>query len=293
MNWDDLRIFLCVARTQRLNAAARELGVDATTIGRRLARLERDVDATLFEQGPAGYVLTERGRALVEHAEAAEQAALRFGGDVTGEAGPGGTVRVSVVEGFGTWIVARALPDFHRRHPRIVIDLVAGSGVLSPSRREADIAIMLARPQHGPLVARRLTDYRLGLYASPAYLDSAGMPGARTHLLDHSIVGYVPDHIFTPELDYLGEVLPGLEPAIRSTSINAQWEMIAGGGGIGVLPRFMAAEDARLVPVLADDVSILRSFWLVMHRDMRRFARIAAFSQWIDEAVAQRRDVLL
>jgi DNA-binding transcriptional LysR family regulator len=159
LNWDDLKIFLAVARQQKLAAAARLLGIDATTISRRIDRLAADLGTPLFEQSSAGHQLTAGGTQLLRHAEAVERSALAARADVTGERGLlSGVVRVSVAEGFGTWIVARHLAAFRAAHPDIVVELIASSGFLNPSKREADLAVMLARPTSCPLVARRLAD---------------------------------------------------------------------------------------------------------------------------------------
>src|SRR3546814_612287 len=124
----------------------------------------------LFELSPQGHVLTSHGRALLPAAETAERGALNGLNSITGSnAGLGGLVRVSLSEGFGTWVVARRLHQFREAHPDIAVELAISSGFLSPSKREADIAIMLARPRAGPLVTRKLTDYALGLYAARTY----------------------------------------------------------------------------------------------------------------------------
>lgn len=286
LDWDDLRIFLAVARARKVAPAARALGIDATTIGRRLARLSKALEAELFEYAGGERALTEKGQALMHHAESAESAALAAVEDVTGEQRSlAGQVRLSVAEGFGTWVLAPGIADFHARHPGIRLDIITASGFLNPSKREADMAVMLARPQRGRLTVRRLGDYRLHLYATPAYLAQAGRPEQRAALRQHVLVGYVPEFIFSPELDYLGEVEPGLEAAMRSTSINVQHRMISGHAGIGVLPDFIGNRDPALMPVMPGEIEITRSFWLVTHGDLAGVARVAAVSTWLAERV--------
>lgn len=285
-DWDDLRIFLAVARARRVAPAARSLGIDATTIGRRLQRLERALGTDLFEMAAGERALTGRGQALLRHAESIESAALAAMEDVTGqERRLSGQVRLSVAEGFGTWLLAPGLADFHARHPGIRMDLITASGFLNPSKREADMAVMLARPQRGRLSVKRLGDYRLHLYASPAYLERAGRPDSPSALRGHALVGYVPEFIFSPELDYLDEVEAGLEANLRSTSINMQHRMVAEGAGIGVLPDFIAGHDPSLVRLMGERIEITRSFWLVTHGDLRQLARIAAVATWLQERV--------
>ena len=287
MNWDDLRIFLCVARARKVAPAARTLGIDATTIGRRLTRLATGLGAPLFETIGGERQLTPRGEALFAHAETIESAALAAMGEIGGDARSlSGQVRLSVAEGFASWVLAPALPAFHRANPDIRVDLVTASGFLNPSKREADMAVMLARPRTGRLVAVKLGDYALGLYAARAYLADHPAPAQIEDLTAHSLIGYVPEFIYAPELDYLGEIGSGLEARLRSTSINVQHRMIAAGAGIGVLPAFIADRDPALVPLLPDTATIRRSFWLVTHSDVRRLARIEAVAAWLKACVA-------
>ncbi|WP_176590742.1 LysR family transcriptional regulator [Sphingobium sp. EM0848] len=285
-DWDDLRVFLAVARTRKIAPAARALGIDATTIARRLARLEQSLGPELFEVGAGERTLTIRGQALLRHAESIESAALAAMEDATGqEHHLSGQVRLSVAEGFGTWVLAPGLADFSRRHPGIRLDLITASGFLNPSKREADMAVMLARPQRGRLSVRRMGDYRLHLYASPDYLARAGTPKSSEELSDHVLVGYVPEFIFSPELDYLDEVEAGLEADLRATSINMQHRIITEGAGIGVLPDFIAGRDSALMPVMAEKVEITRSFWLVTHGDLKKLPRIGAVASWLQERI--------
>lgn len=294
-DWSDLQAFLAIARAGQLSRAGRAMGVDATTMGRRLRRLEARLGATLFEQTREGQVLTETGERLLVQVEAMAQAAGAIGESSAAAGGPqlAGTLRVSVSEGFGSWFLARLVPEFAVRHPGLTLDLVASSGFLSLSKREADIAVMLSRPKAGPMLARKLSDYALRLYASPAYLADRGTPARVADLAEnHRLVGYIPDLIYAPELRYLDEFHPGLSPQLRSSSINAQHQLIAAGAGIGVLPCFIGDADPGLVPVLPAR-RIERSFWLVTHRDTHQLARIRAGKDWIQAAVQQHREVLL
>lgn len=293
MNWDDLRVFLAVARSPTLAEASRALGIDPTTVGRRLARLANAFDATLIEPGPAGQILTAYGRKLLAYAETVEKAATSAKGDLAGERGLlAGTIRVSVSEGFGTWVIARHLRTFHEANPAIRVELVATNGFLSPSKREADLAIMLAQPSGGPLRVRKLTEYRLKLYAAAAYIEQHGAPKTIADLKRHALIGYIPDFIYADELRYLDEIGKDLEPALVSSSINVQHSLTAASSGIGVLPCFIGDEDHRLVRVL-DDRTIARSFWLVVHKDVRRLDRVDAFIEWLNALVQSLQPVVL
>lgn len=288
-DWDDLRIFLAVARSRQLAPAARSLGMDATTVGRRLRRLATALQSELFEVEAGERRLTEQGQALFAHAETIESTALNALGEVGGGSTQAtGHVRLSVAEGFATWVLAPHLPEFRARHPDIRLDLVTASGFLNPSKREADVAVMMARPRHGRLIAAKLVDYRLRLYAAQTYLDEHGPVSSIGELGRHALIGYVPEFLYSPELDYLGEVAPGLDASLRSTSINVQYRAIASGAGIGVLPRFIGDQDQGLAMLFPEEVDIQRSFWLVTHSDMRRLARIDAVLGWLRDAATGR-----
>ena len=145
------------------------------------------------------------------------------------------------------------------------------------------MAVMLARPQRGHLAVRKLADYTLHLYASPAYLAARGAPAAREQLHEHMLIGYVPEFLYWPELDYLDEVQAGLEASLRSSSIGMQRQLILDGAGIGVLPDFIVADDETLVRLFPEEVEIARSFWLVTHPEMAKLARILAVSDMLRE----------
>ncbi|KKC27296.1 LysR family transcriptional regulator [Sphingomonas sp. SRS2] len=286
LDWDDLRIFLVLARMRKAAPAAQALGIDVTTLSRRITRLQSALNASLFETIGGERRLTERGETLFAHAEEVESATLAAIGDVSGDSSSlSGHVRLSVAEGFATWVLAPALPAFQQGHPEIRLDLVTASGFLNPSKREADMAVMLARPRSGRLVASKLGNYSLRLYAAATYLAARHTPDRIEDLRRHPLIGYVPEFIYSPELDYLSEVGAGLSAAARSTSINVQHRLIASGTGIGVLPAFIGDRDPSLRPLLPDLVNIRRSFWLVTHSDLRRLARIEAVADWLKSSV--------
>lgn len=292
-DWNDYQAFLAIARAGQLARAASAMGVDATTMGRRLRRLEARVGATLFEQTREGQVLTEAGEAMLVDVEAMEQAASRIAESAAVSGGLSGLLRVSLSEGFGTWFVAPRVHGFTEAHPRLMVDLVASTGFLSPSKREADLAVTLSRPRAGPVIAGKLSDYALRLYAASAYLVVHGAPERPADLTArHRLVGYVPDLLFAPELRYLAEIEPDLSAALRSSSIITQYRMIAAGAGIGVLPCFIGDDDPALVPILPER-RITRSFWVVTHKDTHNLARVRAFKDWLTGVVAAERGRLL
>jgi DNA-binding transcriptional LysR family regulator len=287
-NWDDLRYFLAVARSKTLSSAATTLNVDATTVGRRLERLSESLNSSLFETGSGGQTLTASGEALLRYAEDVERNIVSANAMLSGERSRlTGTVRISLSEGFASWIVARHLPAFRDLHPGIRLETVTTNGFLNPSKREADLAVMLARPVKGPLVARKLTDYTLGLYASNDYVGKHGQPESVPELSSHTLIGYIPDFIYAEELRYLGEVNDSLSPEFSSSSINAQYAMTRSGLGIAILPHFIGRQVRSLAQILQPRVRISRSFWIVVHRDLQRVARVRAVIDWLDDITRQ------
>lgn len=291
-DWDDLRYFLSVARAGRLTVAARRLGADHATVSRRITSLETALKAKLFERRPHGYQLTAQGEQLLANAEAIETQALAAQSEIGGaDLSLSGAVRIGTPDGLGSMFLAARITALAERYPELEIQLVAMSRIPSLSKREADIAISLNPPREGRIVARKLSDYDLALYAAPAYLEQAPPIKSVQDLFDHRVVGYIDNLIYTPELDYLDEVAKGLRPRIQSSSILAQLAATEAGAGVCVLPRFMTAR-SNLVRVLPDAVTLTRSFWLIVHADLRDVARIRATMDFLVREMRAARDVL-
>ena len=159
-------------------------------------------------------------------------------------------------------------------------------------KREADIAVILSRPKAGHVIAQKLATYKLRLYASKAYLARKSLPSTLDELgTEHDLIGYIPDLIYAPELNYLDDLVPGLKPDIRSSSIIAQHRLVSVGAGIGVLPCFIGDIDKALIPIFPAN-SISRNFWLVTHRDNRSLERIRAGKDWLTQIVREDTDLL-
>ena len=164
MNWDDVRIFLAIARSGQILGAARRLGLNHATVARRLTSLEADLKAQLFTRRPSGTELTRAGEDFLLAAERME-AEMLSARALVGDASVtiSGTVRIGAPDGFGVAFLAPRLGELTRIHPDLNIELVPVPRSFSLSRREADIAITVERPNQGRLVASKLVDYRLGL----------------------------------------------------------------------------------------------------------------------------------
>ena len=285
-DWNDLRAFLAVARTGRLTAAAGRLGLDHSTLSRRIAGLEHGLKAKLFDRSPTGYTLTEQGTRLLPIAEDMERLALSGAESVGGSAASvEGTVRIGSPEGFGSWFLAPRIPPLAELYPQLRVQLVAASAQFSLSKRDADIVISVSRPPAGRLTVSRLIDYDLALYAAPAYLGRHPPIAAPADLKGHRFVTYIEDLLHFPELDFVRQVAPEGCTALESSNLVAQLRATLAGAGLCVLPAFLAAGDPRLVRVLADEVTLTRSLWLIVHQDLAELARVRAVVRFIREAV--------
>lgn len=282
LDWNDLYFFLAVARAGRLTVAARRLGVDHTTVSRRIAALERALGTRLFNRLASGYTLTPSGERLLMSAEEMETVAGTIVSDVGGaDVAISGAVRIGAPDGFGSYFLAPRLGSLVARHPGLELELIAMPRVFSLSKREADIAIGLSRPDAGRLHASKLTDYELGVYAASAYLAHAAPIRDRSELAAHPFIGYAEDFIFTPELDYIPLLLRDIRPAIRSSNIIAQLNATQAGAGLCVLPCFMAQQHPELIRLYPQDIQLKRTFWLIVHADVRRLARVRATADFI------------
>lgn len=293
-DWNALKSFLAIARSGRLTAAARALGIDHSTLNRRVNALEEALGAKLFERGPTGYGLTGQGKRLLASAEAMERAAIGVLRDVAEETQAiSGTVRIGAPDGLGTSFLAPRLGHLIDRHPGLDVQLVTRPRLFSLSQREADIAIALARPGKGRLKARKLIDYELGLYASRDYIARNGEIGDRDALAGHRLIGYIDEMIYAPQLDYLPQVISETRPHIASSNLLAQQQATLAGHGLCVLPAFMVTGDDRLVRVLPRQVALLRTFWLVTHEDLADLGRVRVTADFIVEQVRAARRLFL
>jgi DNA-binding transcriptional LysR family regulator len=293
-DWSNLRAFLAVARTGRLTAAAGRLGFDHATVSRHICALEQALEARLFDRSPTGYTLTAQGERLLPTAEQIEALTVAAAGEVQGaDLAVSGSVRVGAPEGFGSYFLAPRLAGLAEIHPDLEIELVAIPGVLSLSKREADIAVALSRPREGRLLARKLTDYSLSLYGAPAYLEARPPLTTRAQMTDHRFIGYIEDLLYAPELDYMDAPDARITVQLRSSNLIAQLRAAAAGAGLCVLPDFIAASEPGLVRVLPGQVGLTRTFWLLTHADLKGLARVRAVADFITEAVQAARSELL
>ena len=275
MDWDDLRVFLAVARAESLSGAGRGLKIDPATVGRRVARLEEDLGARLFVKGPQGYGLTEAGLRFLAHAERAETVIEGAAEALSRPEGLTGQIRIGAPDGCANYLLPQVLARICDANPGLEVQIVALPRVFNLSKREADMAIAVSRPEAGRLTVQKLTDYRLHLAASRDYL--ARHPVRADDLAAHRFVGYIPDMIFDKELDYLASIGVAQVP-LASNSVSVQLNWLRHGAGLGVVHDFALPAAPELVRVLPEQIELTRAFWLIRHADDGRVDRLNRFA---------------
>lgn len=276
-DWDRLRLVLLLGRGGTLSAAARTLGVDHTTVARRLEGLERDLGAPLFERGPGGFAATPLGDAMLAAAE-------RMEAEVTGllrrldgaEAGVSGTVRLTTTGHLAAHVFAPALPGLLRRHPRLRLELVGDNRSLDLPKREADLAVRMGRPDTPGLVSRRLAELGFALYAA------AGDPRG---FEEQAFIGYDDATAGAPAERYLASLVPPHRVVLRSNAIITMIEAVRAGLGCAVMPCYAAEGDPTLRRVAAPRGMPPVTLWLLYHEDLRRSPRLRAAVGFVDEVL--------
>lgn len=294
LDWDNLRVFLELTRSQGLVDAAKKLGIDHSTVSRRIKRFEEQVGSQLFDRNNHGYTLTADGYRLVEYAERIESTVYA----ATEELGDhnrllSGQVRLGATEGFGTFVLAPHIAHFCARNPHISVDMLPMPRFVNLSKREADISVTIERPLSGNYVVTKLADYALKLYATRSYLETHAPVRSVADLEQHPFIGYIDDLVFSEELRYKDTIAPEAFRAFRSTSVAAQYTAARSGQALAILPCFLAQQCDDLVPVLDQQVDIMRSFWLVAASEQRQVARVSALWSYLRECIEPNRDFLL
>ncbi|WP_330214053.1 LysR family transcriptional regulator [Pseudomonas sp. Z18(2022)] len=284
MNWDDARVFLAVCRESTLRGAARVLGVDQATVGRRVNALEKSLNATLFLRTSEGYALTAVGEAALQSVERMERSALDLERQVQGlDDRLTGTVRVTTTDSLAIDFLIPAIARLHDAHPDVRVQMDASTQFLNLAKREADIAVRNTRPDNPDLIARRIARWPVGLFASQVYIDRYGAPEPGSLFEGHDLVVYQPHLQSQKDLTLVSEPLGrGRIVAALSSSLLVR-RSIAAGLGIGEIPLICGERDGlvRLWPERTRPLPY--DVWLVTHADLRHTARVRVV---IDEIVA-------
>ncbi|MEP2641668.1 LysR family transcriptional regulator [Roseobacter sp.] len=278
-NWDDLRLFLAVAREESLSGAGKILRLDPATLGRRMQRLEAALQATLFAKSPQGYALTEAGQSLLARAETAERAMRNVVAELPVDTETlSGQIRIGAPDGSANYLLPQVCAAICDQNPDLDVQIVALPRVFNLSRREADMAIGVSAPTAGRLAVQKITDYRLHLAASADYLAAHPPITDVQDLRHHRLVGYIPDMIFDRELDYLGDLGITRVP-LASNSVSVQINWIRQGGGVGIAHDFSLPAMPGVQRILTDQLSLTRAFYLIRHVDDQRNLRLSRFAQ--------------
>lgn len=290
---DDLRYLLAVARTRNRSSAAADLGVDSSTVTRRIRALEHALGTALVRTGTAGWELTEAGRAVAETAGPIDTAVRRAVGAVAGDTGRTlrGNVRVTAPDAFGAYFVAPALARLRQRHPDLTVELLTATREPNLHQSGFDVAVTVGAPG-GRLVSEPISDYTLGLYATDDYLRIHGEPATVGEVSAHPLIWYVDSLLQVGELD-LDKHLPGAVPRLMSTNVFAQVEATRSGGGVGLLPAFVADRHDDLRRVLGGAVDVRLGFALAARRERLTNPAVQAIRAAVRAEVTARSGELL
>lgn len=288
---DDLLILLAVGRSGRYTTAADQLGINHTTISRRIAALEQSIGGRVLTRAAGSWELTDLGREALAAAEAVEAAVRSLG--TPGPRQLEGVVRISATDGFSAYIAAPAAAQVQRRHPRVTVEIVTATRRASQQRSSLDIEIVVGAPQVRRAEAIRLGDYSLGLYGARDYLAEHGTPHSVDDLVGYPLVYFIDSMLQVDDLDVATAFAPAMRDSVTSTNVFVHVEATRAAAGLGLLPCFMADRHDDLVRVLRDSVSVQLSYWLVARAETLRRPVVAAVVEAIAQRMDDQRDVLL
>ncbi|WP_271411513.1 LysR family transcriptional regulator [Pseudomonas sp. Q1-7] len=284
MNWDDARVFLALCREQTLRGAARVLAVDQATVGRRLASLEKALQATLFLRTSAGYSLTSAGEVAMAAALNMESSAAELQRQILGmDQCLSGVVRVTSTDSFAIDYIIPVIAELRREHPGIEVQLQTSTKMLNLTKREADIAVRTHQPENPELIVRRLARWGSALFASADYVRARGIPEPGTAFTGHDLV------VYQPYLDSGKDVFLASEPIIHGriamtcTSGMMVRRALINGLGVGEVPVPLGELDG-LMRLWPERAPLPYDVWLVTHKDVRHTARVRAVIDAIAKA---------
>ncbi|PMS17044.1 LysR family transcriptional regulator [Trinickia dabaoshanensis] len=282
MEWSDVKIFLAIARTGTLGAAARALRLSHPTIGRRLRALEEATGQVLFQRTAEGFVLTGEGTAILPLAEQMEDGAVAMERRLAGEQQAlEGTLRVSSADWFGAHVLPPVIAEYSRKYPHVEIEVLTGTRLFNLAQREADVAFRIVPFEGHDIVQRRLTRMRYGVYIANSSVDPIEGDGAGSRLIamDTSTGAF-------PDIDWLKNRFPNAGVGLRSNNRNVHAQMCGSGLGIAVLPRPVGDQNPAIRRLALSEDPPHRDIWMGYHRDLRRLQRLRAFVDLVMKHVA-------
>lgn len=270
-------MLLAVARTGRYTSAAAHLGLDHTTVARRIAALEDALGGRVIAQSAGGWELTDLGRSAAETGGRIEAALSQLddgGGDASDPIA--GVVRMSATDGFSAYIAAPAIAELRLAHPRLTVEIVAATRRAAEHRAGLDLEVVVGAPQTRRAHAVKLGTYTLGMYASRDYLARTGTPGTREEVEQHRLVYFVDSMLQVDALDLPRRLVPGMQDGLTSTNVFVHVEATRAGAGIGLLPCFAADRHADLVRLLPSVFAEKLPYYLVTRPESLRLPAVAA-----------------
>lgn len=286
LEWDDVRFLLALRRAGTLAAAARSLRTDATTVGRRITRLEARLDLKLFDRTSHGFVATEACERLmphVEHMETAAMALTRLSAADTSHVD--GIVHLTTTEAIAARYLMPHLPRLRLRHPALELVVSCAERKLDLARRQADVALRLARPSEQDVVTKRLMRIELALYASAPYLERRGRPIPGGSYVGHDVVAFIEGAASRPENDWLAANCPGARVVLRSNSVLTLVESVREGLALGLAPCVVGDRDPALVRLETPNAPTPRDLWLAYHEDFEPTPRVRAVIDFLVEVL--------
>ena len=285
MNWDDIRIFLAVARKGSLTAAGIDLNMSASSVSRHIDDLEFRLDAKLFLRSQTGYVLSDVGLEILADAEQAESTLF----NITQKSSDAaerltGTVRVALPENFATYLILPEISQFIQKYPSISLEFVTDVNLTNLTRREADISLRLVRPEIGNFVISRVAQMATAIYASTEYLMQYPFD-YKLKGKGHFAISWDERFGYLQACTWLNKQLPQAKIIVRTTSLQSQLAACTGGAGLAILPCFMADLTPNLVCVVPPEVIFTQNIWLTIHYDISKLSRIRIVAKFLQDAL--------
>lgn len=285
LNWDDVAVFLAVARAGSLSGAAGSLSMGLATVSRRIERFETALGHPLFLRHHSGYRLTEDGAAIMERAEEMEAAARALSSNTPVGPTVSGTVRLATAENLATELILPALPDLRRAYPALALELATDIATVNLHRRDADIALRMVKPERGRVSLQRLGTLGYGLYASEAYRETAPVAVERC-----DFIGWAEGYGHLPAAQWIERFCRERPPAVVTTSLAAQISACSAGLGLAILPHFVARP--RKLVCLNPDLGVDQTIWLVTQLDLASSRRVQVVAEFLRELVGRNREKL-
>ena len=282
MDWDDLRIFLAVMRTETLSHAAKRLKLDHSTVCRRIAQLELCLGGSLFQRHRTGLKPTELALSILENADSVEMAVMSMRESLSGNSlEPAGSVRIAMMEGIGSLYLARRLAPFLKKYPRIKLELVTSAQILNINRREAEIFLSFFKPTGRNLHCEQVGKITLNIYGAENYFAEYGEPQSIDELTQHYFASYIDDLIQIDAVRWLDDIITTPQICFYSNSMLAQMAAASSGVGLVLLPRFAVLKEDTLRPVLIEQAVVQRDLWLSVHHDLEFSNRVKVTLQFL------------